>query len=154
MQFKCPNCHELSSNSDICTACNFEFPNLTATQEVEGIKPLKPSLEDEPDMAAKIARQIMALGDKETPCQRLQFKCGYWPAWETDNGGLCEDALAMQIRPHLKSIVSELAKLRAVAMRAQQREAKAVNALFDLYYHGDTTGAKEILYWERNKQTK
>lgn len=46
-------------------------------------------------LADFIARHIMLHGDKpQSPCLRIQFKGGQFPSAETDQGGLCESALA------------------------------------------------------------
>lgn len=53
------------------------------------------------DLADKIARDIFAEGDRSTPCQRIQFMGGTYPDLETNNGGLCESALAIVLRRSL-----------------------------------------------------
>jgi hypothetical protein len=52
-----------------------------------------------------LARLIFMVGDNAgNPCQRIQFKGGEWPDSETDNGGLCEIALASLLEDEIKSL--------------------------------------------------
>lgn len=55
------------------------------------------STQEAKSLAAKIARDIFSMGDRQTPCQRIQFMGGEYPDDETSNGGLCEESLAYQI---------------------------------------------------------
>jgi len=71
--------------------------------------------EESEDIAMKIARDLMAIGDGPTPCQRIQFMGGHWPDGEIPQGGLCEAALVLELRSMLKKhgAAKELEKFKA-----------------------------------------
>ena len=74
---------------------------MTITPTADAVRPLPTTLPDEPDLAATLARSIMAAGDEPgSPCQRIEFKGGN-PHAEIAQGGMCESALARHLRAWL-----------------------------------------------------
>jgi len=66
-------------------------PSDSAGQTREGL----PAKICSPSLADFIARKIMQFGDEpQSRCKRIQFKGGQYPSAETNQGGLCESALA------------------------------------------------------------
>ena len=100
---------------------------MTISREADTARPIKPTLPDEQDLAESLARSIMAAGDQPgSRCQRIEFKGGSYAGIETAQGGMCESALAGHIRLWLVKHGVDLEAMRAVAFRAQRREAEAV----------------------------
>ncbi len=63
------------------------------------------------DLAARLARELFELGDEcGSPCRRIEFKGGAWPATERAQGGMCEVALAAWLRVRLPLQHSEVSK--------------------------------------------
>jgi hypothetical protein len=88
-------------------------------------------------IALKIARGIFKSGDEpNSPCQRIQFKGGFYPHHETDNGGFCEFSLAENIERTLKpelDLLNRVAEAAEALFKAELAAYGVVSASNQLY---------------------